>query len=130
MEEKLDNHDSVHAEIGSGAKEVMREVIKSRMDEDRDIESRRNNLIIYRMTETGTIGEGKTKDKESLMKLAQYKELSIAHDLTPRQREEVRKNVKQAKQSVALEEGIGSENWKYRVVGQGSKIKVIAVKRN
>jgi len=56
--------------------------------------------------------------------------IGISHDLHPKQREENKRMVEAAKQEFA-EEGTGDlENYKFLVVGQGSKKRVIKVRKN
>ena len=54
---------------------------------------------------------------------AKYNGISVAHDLTPKQRQAVKKVLEEAKQ---IDENNGSqENWRYIVVGQTTRPKVL-----
>ena len=53
--------------------------------------------------------------------------MSVAHDLTPRQRDEMKTLLEEARLKYADEEE--SENFRLLVVGQQTKMKVIRVKK-
>ena len=58
---------------------------------------------------------------------ARYRRVSVAHDLSPRQREEMKTLLEEAKLKYADEEE--SENFRLLVVGQQTRMKVIRVKK-
>lgn len=58
-----------------------------------------------------------------------FRTVGIAHDLSPRQREEVRKALEAARRQQE-ESGQPAGNQKFRVVGQGSKLRVVKVSGN
>ena len=60
---------------------------------------------------------------------ARFKGISIAHDMTPWQRIEMKRLVKQAKQDHVSTSSDGAENYWFRVVGQGTRMRVIKVKK-
>ena len=162
--------------------------VNKQIEEDREIEKRQNNIIIYRVPEinsddvedrkdgdlafvTDLLGsvfeiepESNTVDKlfrlgrrvvpfnvprrllvgfhshdikEKVMsKLKNLKEaeerfngISLAHDMTPWQRTEMKRLVEQAKQNHASTSSDGAENYWFRVVGQGTKMRVVKVKK-
>jgi len=55
---------------------------------------------------------------------ARFKGISLAHDLTPRQREEVKKLIDAAKQDHVGSSSDGPENYWFRVAGLGSRMRV------
>lgn len=56
---------------------------------------------------------------------ARFKGISVAHDMTPAQRDEIKKLLHQAKQEHESTSTDGPENYWFRVVGYGNKLKVI-----
>jgi len=56
---------------------------------------------------------------------ARFKGISVAHDMTPRQREEVKRLIENAKKDFVGTSTDGPENYWFRVVGLGSKMRVI-----
>jgi hypothetical protein len=56
-----------------------------------------------------------------------FRSIGVANDLSPKQREEIRRALEQARNA---DDDTASENQKYRVVGQGSNLRVIKVRRN
>jgi len=163
------------------------EVIR-KMDEEKDIESRQNNIIIYRVPETqsdnlDTRNESDRKFVQDLLKsvfeieaedrdiekqfrlgrfdnsadtarplLVKFKKLedkntvmsnlcslrraeerfkgiSVAHDLTPKQREERKRMVAEAKQDHESNESEPVENFRFLVVGQGPRKRVIKIRK-
>ena len=78
------------------------------------------------------------EDKEKVMKnvgklkaAESFRTVSLAHDLTPQQREELRDEIKKAKEKASSEVTAGrmSENFKIRVVGPAGKLRVV-IKKN
>lgn len=57
-----------------------------------------------------------------------YRRISVAHDLTPRQRENIRKSLDEAKKKHETDGGDGAENYKYRVVGPSTKPRIVLVR--
>jgi len=60
---------------------------------------------------------------------ARFKGISLAHDLTPRQREEVKKLIDAAKQDHVGSSSDGLENYWFRVAGLGSRMRVIKTRK-
>lgn len=58
-----------------------------------------------------------------------FKGISVAHDLTPAQRDEIKKLVEQARQEHVSCSTEPTENFWFRVVGKGSKPRVIKVRK-
>lgn len=169
------------------AKTVKEEVVK-KMEEDGELEKRKNNLILYRIPEDpsndfetrkasdksfvfdlldsvfklrasdediikffrlGRLSEGSQtprplllgfKDIEMKEKIMQnlkclkqadahFRNVSVAHDLTPSQREEVKKMIEAAKQSHIDNDEEDVNNFRFLVVGQGAKRKVIKIRK-
>ena len=79
----------------------------------------------------------KHEDKEFVMTnlsnlkkpLDKFKGVAIAHDLHPKEREENRKLVEEAKREHEVNNGESAENYRFLVVGRGQKKKVIVVKK-
>ena len=65
------------------------------------------------------------KFKES--SIAKFKGVGIAHDLHPNERLEIKNMVEEAKKRHVEEEGDSTENYWFKVVGHGSKKKVIKI---
>ena len=55
--------------------------------------------------------------------------MSIAHDLHPKEREENRRMVEEAKREHEINNGESAENYRFQVVGRGQRKKVIVIKR-
>ena len=174
----------------SAWQQTVQEAIKKKLEQDKDAERRKNNIIIYRVPEVNTdnISDRNASDlafvtelldtvfsmkhdqyaisrmfrlgrrddsavappprpllvefssfnaKENVMSnlknlrdaQAPYKGISLAHDLTPWQRAEIKKKVEQAKQDHISSSSEGVENFIFRVVGQGDMMRVIKVRR-
>ena len=58
-----------------------------------------------------------------------FKGISVAHDMTPYQRAEIKRMVDEAKRDHVNTNADGTENYWFRVVGQGSKMRVMKVKK-
>jgi len=58
-----------------------------------------------------------------------FKGISVAHDLSPGQREEIKRLVEQAKRDHVSTSSDGAENYWFRVVGQGPRMRVIKIKK-
>ena len=58
-----------------------------------------------------------------------FKKIGISHDLPPREREENKRMIEEAKLSYNTQGNDTAENYKFLVVGHGSKKKVITVKK-
>jgi len=79
----------------------------------------------------------KFEDKEFIMAnlsnlkkpLDKFKGVSIAHDLHPKEREENRRMVEEAKREHEINNGESAENYRFQVVGRGQRKKVIVIKR-
>jgi len=165
--------------------QAVEEALTKQKEEDIDMNSRKNNVIIYRLKEEDGDKPDirKTKDKTFFTELCgkvlgvevrdqdvskmfrlgkmtpgrdrplliglksesikneimsnlnklkdtddRYKRVGIAHDLSPKQREEIRKALETAGRHTVVGSG-SAENQKFRVVGQGSKLRVIKVDR-
>jgi len=60
-----------------------------------------------------------------------HKNISVAHDLTPFQRNAVRKAVEEAKQQqISGNTDHSAENLRFKVVGLGSRVRVVQKDRN
>ena len=167
---------------------VVEQAVKEKLDEDKDIESRRNNIIIYKIPEKLTetlevrkesdgkfvddllesvfhiqatdgdirkmfrlgrpvegsdtprpllVGFSKFEDKDQVMSnlrnLKQadprFKGISMSHDLTPRQRSEVKTLLAAAKKLHEETNSESAENFRFLVVGQGTKPRVIKIRK-
>jgi len=167
---------------------AVQQAVKEKLDEDKDIESRRNNIVIYKIPEKlsdaldvrkesdskfvedllesvfqikasdrdirkmfrlGRPVEGsdaprpllvsfmKFEDKEHVMsnlrKLkqseARFRGISMSHDLTPRQRNEVKMLLASAKKEHEETSTESAENFRFLVVGQGTKPRVIKIRK-
>lgn len=68
---------------------------------------------------------------ESLGKLRnaedKFRNVGVAHDLSPKQREDVRRALQEARQRQGGDGGNAAGNQKFRVVGQGSRLRVLVV---
>ena len=77
--------------------------------------------------------EKKLEVMKSLHKLknakAEHKIISVSHDLTPFQRDEVRQALREARQQPISAKDQQAENMKYKVVGLGSKIRVVCMEK-
>jgi len=79
----------------------------------------------------------KYEDKEYIMAnlsnlkkpLDKFKGVSIAHDLHPKEREENKRMVEEAKREYEVNNGESAENYRFLVVGRGQRKKVITIKR-
>jgi len=60
---------------------------------------------------------------------APYKGISVAHDLSPWQREEIKRLVEQAKHEHVNASSEPVENYWFRVVGSGARMRVMKVKK-
>jgi len=60
---------------------------------------------------------------------ARFEGISLAHDLTPRQRAEVKKLIDTAKQDHVGSSSDGPENYCFRMAGLGSRMRVIKTRR-
>jgi len=168
-------------------KVVIQEELNKKSEEEREVESRKRNIIIYRVPEkkTDMVTERKNNDtvfvkdlldgvfnmkvedqdiekiyrlgrwtedtsrpllvafknlqhKEHIMEnlrnlkqpIVKFRGISIAHDLHPKEREEIKRLVDEAKQDHVdnCDEDVG--NFKFLVVGKGPKRKVIKIKKN
>jgi len=77
------------------------------------------------------------KSKEQVMSSLKYlrdagtpfKGISVAHDMSPWQREEIKRLVEQAKQEHVSVSTESVENFWFRVVGKGAKMRVMKVKK-
>jgi len=58
-----------------------------------------------------------------------FKGISVAHDMSPWQREEIKRLVEQAKHEHASASTEPVENFWFRVVGKGAKMRVMKVKK-
>ena len=59
-----------------------------------------------------------------------FKGISLAHDLSPREREERKQLVERAKQEHATTSTDDVENYKFLVVGKGERRRVIKIRKN
>ena len=57
------------------------------------------------------------------------KRIGISHDLPPKEREEIKRMVEEAKEHVSKNADDSAENYKFLVVGRGPRRKVIKIKR-
>ena len=195
VEEKTEIHTIMSEVINGGAlkgqfddevvESRVEKIVAQRMEQDKDIEQRKCNIVIFGYKEeaemadrlrddtemihrlyrelTGTellkngvtkmirLGRKELKGKErpllitfdsiatkslmmaNLVKLKEvrssYGNISVTHDLSPRQREEIKKVLDEASLKYGgLKGKNGQENWKVIVVGQGSKPRAIQVK--
>jgi len=60
---------------------------------------------------------------------SQFTSVNIAHDLTPRQREEIKTMITAAKKEYVDSGNEDVENYRFVVVGQGPRRKVIKLRR-
>ena len=60
---------------------------------------------------------------------APYKGISVAHDMTPWQRDEIKKLVQLAKEEHSRVEADPAENYWFRVVGKGTKMRIVKVRK-
>lgn len=168
-------------------KVMVQEEVNRKSEEERDIESRKRNIIIYRVPEkkTDSVAERKTNDaifvkdlldgvfdmkvedcdvekmyrlgrwsedkarpllvtfrnyekKEHIMEnlrnlrqaVDKFKRIGISNDLHPKEREEIKLMIEEAKQEYIAGGGENAENYRFIVVGKGQKRKVIRVQRN
>ena len=168
--------------------QVVKEELGKKLDEDKDIEARRNNIIVYRIPENplDSLSERKDKDTEfvtdlldqvfmikvqdgdivSMFRLGRFTEdadvprpvlvkfrnydtkdsvmtnlrqlkqadrpfngISIAHDLTPKQREEIKSLIASAKKDHMDQHSENVENFRFIVVGQGSRKRVLKLRK-
>ena len=168
---------------------AVQQAVKEKLNENKDIESRRNNIVIYKIPEKlsdaldvrkesdskfvedllesvfqikasdrdirkmfrlGRPVEGsnaprpllvsfmKFEDKEHVMsnlrKLkqseARFRGISMSHDLTPRQRNEVKMLLACAKKEHEETSTESAENFRFLVVGQGTKPRVIKIRKD
>jgi len=59
-----------------------------------------------------------------------FKGISLAHDLSPRERKERKQLVERAKQEHATTSADDVENYKFLVVGRGERRRVIKIRKN
>lgn len=165
----------------------VQEAISKKLDEDKDIESRRSNIIIYRVPEErkATTEERKNADKSFVSEMCEevfgvtigkeditkqfrlgtftdddkvrpllvsfndpnkkemilknlrnlkmcgdkFKAVSIAHDLTPRQRRTVHELLEEARKDQKNNSDVDKENFKFIVVGAHKRPRVIKIKQ-
>jgi len=183
LDDKKEFHDPATA-----VEQAVKDEIEKQLIEDKDIEARRCNIIMYRIPENltedlstrkandtkfvadllaavfqvniqdgdivkqfrlgrfSTAAEGarpllvgfkdiETKDEimSNVRKLRQadpqFTSVSIANDLTPKQREEVKNMITAAKREHAENNSESLENFRFLVVGQGPRKKVIKLKK-
>lgn len=183
LDDKKEFHDPATA-----VEQAVKDEIEKQLIEDKDIEARRCNIIMYRIPENltedlstrkandtkfvadllaavfqvniqdgdivkqfrlgrfSTAAEGArpllvgfkdidTKDEimSNVRKLRQadpqFTSVSIANDLTPKQREEVKNMITAAKREHAENNSESLENFRFLVVGQGPRKKVIKLKK-
>jgi hypothetical protein len=168
--------------------EAVQRVVDRHLSDDRDLDNRKRNLIIYRVPEdtNDTLEIGKEKDKKYFFSLCseslqvgveegdvakmfrlgkktengkprpllvgfkseekkseimknlrklrdagdEYRNISVSHDLTPTQREAVRKALGEARKQEGGGTGQKQENSRFKVVGLGSRIRVVRVERH
>jgi hypothetical protein len=163
--------------------ETVNEVVSKRLNNDKDLDNRKKNIILYRVPEV--VGDGpetrKAKDSEmfqslcrdslgiqmtegdiskmfrlgknqssdrprpllvgfrdeskktelmknlSKLKSAQecHRSISIAHDLAPGQRDEIRKALEEARRQAGAGSSQMAGNLKFKVVGLGSRIRIL-----
>ena len=60
---------------------------------------------------------------------APYKGISVAHDMTPWQRDEIKKLVQLAKEEHSRVKADPVENYWFRVVGKGTKMRIVKVRK-
>lgn len=164
---------------------AVQEELNKKTQEEKDLEIRRRNIIIYRVPEKKTdnarerrehdetffkdlldrifnmklhdgemekmyrlghwtdgkdrpllVGFKNYEQKEQIMtnlrkfkesSIAKFKGVGIAHDLHPNERLEIKNMVEEAKKRHVEEEGDSTENYWFKVVGHGSKKKVIKI---
>lgn len=58
-----------------------------------------------------------------------FKGISVAHDLTPKQREDRKRMIAAAKQEHESNDSESVENFRFLVVGQGAKVRVIKIRK-
>ena len=161
--------------------------MEKKSEEERDVERRRKNLIIYRVPEkkTENVADRKSndfiyikdlldavfninveeKDIEKMYRLGQWTEdkarpllvmfsnyemkdqvmsnlknlrqsvgkfmgIGIAHDLPPKEREEIKRMIQPPKDEYSATVGDSVENYKFLVVGKGQKRRVVKLQRN
>lgn len=168
--------------------QAVRDETAKKIEEDKDIESRRNNIIIYKVPEllTDTVDVRKDRDSTYLFELlesvfqmeitaeninkmfrlgrpvegsdtprpllvsfknledketimsnlknlrqadARFKGISVSHDLTPKQREEVKTLIADAKKEHDESSTESSENFRFLVVGKGTRKRVIKIRK-
>lgn len=166
---------------------VVQEEINKKSAEERDMENRKKNLILYRVPEkvTDNVVDRKTSDTtfvidmldavwnikikeqdiEKMYRLGRWTEdkvrpllvafknadikdhimanlrdlslpfekfrgIGVSHDLHPNEREKIKAMIEEAKQNYTASGNDDVENFKFLVVGQGQRRKVIKVKRH
>ena len=62
--------------------------------------------------------------------IEKFRGIGVSHDLHPKEREELKKMVEDARQDYIASGNDDVENFKFLVVGQGSRRKVIKVKQH
>ena len=165
---------------------VVQEEMNKKTAEERDLENRKRNIILYRVPEkkTDSVPERKTSDtvfvkdfldgvfnmkvdeneiekmfrlgrwsedkarpllvafrnieqKENIMAnlrnlrqpIDKFRGISISHDLHPKEREDIKLMVEEAKQKHIDDGGDAVENYRFLVVGKGERRKVIKIQR-
>jgi len=192
VEERFRKFEELRNEQGgtcsSAVEQTVKEEVIKKIDEDKDLERRKNNIIIYKIPEIdaenvsdrmdgdmafvtemlesvfqvkpeeqgiekmfrlGRRDANSTTPRPLLVRLKdrgikdkiwsnlknlresdiRFKGISVAHDLTPYQRVEMKKLVDQAKHEHESNNVDGVENYYFRVVGQGHKMRVMKIKR-
>jgi len=188
---KIEEGASPAADVSSATTtKVVEQVLLKQREDDTDLNSRKCNIILYRVDEDAkdSVDERKQKDtlfikelckdalkitveekdiakmyrlgkksedgrsrplllglktetkKEEIMENlgrlktadARFQQIGLGHDLPPKQREQIRKMLTEArsKDAGALSNGANSGNMKYRVVGMGSKMRVIKITKD
>ena len=61
--------------------------------------------------------------------IEKFRRVSVAHDLNPKDREEIKSLIQQAKQEHVDNSDESTENYWFRVVGQGGRRRVIKIKK-
>lgn len=137
-EKRMENVTERKASDAVFVKDLLDGVFNSKL-EDQDIE---------RMYRLGQFTEGKTRPllvvfrngelKDHIMSnlsnlkqtVDKFKGISLAHDLSPREREERKQLVERAKQEHVATSTDDVENYKFLVVGKGERRRIIKLKKN
>ena len=137
-EKKTDNVSDRKTSDGEFVRDLLDAVFNIKLD-DRDIDK------MYRLGQWAedkarpllvAFGNGEIKDEimANLRNLRQpiekFRRIGISHDLPPKEREEIKRMVEEAKQEhVSKNADDSAENYKFVVVGRGPRRKVIKIKR-